>query len=196
MHCACNLQISLLSPSPSPIRGWCLTIPIIAETHDFLLKPIPIPLKIWSPTQLRPPQLLRHMGYRWTGHSGLKIKWFTSFCLESIRKHGLSCKAIHFLYGSQCLKLIWLHFVVCSSHTRSNSPVNWLCIKFAIRWFVQMVSTMHGLLSSHTPHPRLFYTYGLFPTPPTRSRNLGRKVILTSFLVCTCLLYTSPSPRE
>ena len=40
MHCACNLQISQLSPSPSPIRGWCLTIPIIAETHGFLLKPI------------------------------------------------------------------------------------------------------------------------------------------------------------
>ena len=46
---------------------------------------------------------------------------------------------------------------------------------------------MHGLLSSHTPHPRLLYTYGPFPTPPTRSGNLGRIVILTSFLVCTVL---------
>ena len=166
MHCACNLQISQLSPSPSPIRGWCLTIPIIAETHDFLLKPIPIPLKIWSPTQLLPPQLLRHMGYRWTGHSVWKIKWFTSFCLESIRKHGLSCKAIHFLHCSQSLKLIWLHFVASSSHTRSNSPVNWLCIKFAIRWFVQMVSThAWSLVQPHPSPPSILHLWSLsYPT--------------------------------
>ena len=109
--------------------------------------------------------------------------------MEKIRKHGLSCKAIHFLHCSQSLKLIWLHFVVCSSHTRSNSPVNWLCIKFAIRWFVQMVSTHAWFLVQPHPSPRLLCTYGLFPTPPTRSGNLGRKVILTSFLVCLTVLH-------
>ena len=108
---------------------------------------------------------------------GVQVNW--TFWLENqmvhlilfgkhSKKHGLWCKAIQFLYDSQSLKLIWLHFVAGSSHTRSNSPVNWLCIKFVIRWFVQMVSThAWSLVQPHPSPPSILHLWSL-PYPTNR----------------------------